>query len=224
MNKKYIKYLVLAIIVVVALIIIFARKASVKDTKTTEKSENNTTNSDIAEDSKLLSEEIVINEEENELQIEKLIKEYYDMSKKVDENLMDENSKGAQTLKEINKKREGIEAYKNIKTYIKPALEEETYVVFTTYETKFNNIKTLAPGMSVLYVTRDENGEFVIGNVPEDDTELNEHINKLSKEEEIAQVVHEVNTRLKKALKEDKSLNSFVKSLKNISDKSKKEY
>ena len=220
MNKKYMKYLILllAVIIMSALAGISGRKADKTDTKRAEKDSGNRMNSEIAEDSELSPKDTVIIDEKVQSEIEGVIKNYFDASKKVDKNLIEKEEKkdNSQAVKEINEKREGIEEYKNIKTYVRPGLEEDTYVTFTTYEMKFYNIKTLAPGMSVLYIAKDESGELTILNRAEDN-ELNEYINELSNEDELAGVILDVNTRLKQAMKKDKELTAFVKSLKDIS-------
>lgn len=227
MNKKNMKYLVLSASAVVMIVLVILSNINGKKDNTKE-SANNEEIADTAmvsesENNSLLAEETETPiTEEIQLEIEKLIENYYDVSKKVDEKLIESDSTkdNSQTVKEINEKREGIESYKNIKTYVRPGLEESTYVVYTTYEMKFHSIKTLAPGMSVLYVAKDENNEYAILDRPEDN-QLNEYINELTKDEEIAGLVLDVNTRLNKAMEKDKTLKSFVKSLENIADKEK---
>lgn len=228
MNKKYTKYMVLSAAAIVMIILVTVsimknQKAEVKDSGVPVESASTVMNSESTENSLLLSKTAVSVDEKTQSEVEKLITNYYDTSKKVNKKLIESESsqENSQTIKEINEKREGIESYKNIKTYARPGLEENAYVVFTVYEMKFYNIKTLAPGMSVLYVEKDENDQFAILDRPEDD-QLNEYINELSGEEEIAVLILDVNTRLKEAMEKDKDLKSFVESLENITEKDTK--
>ncbi len=106
-----------------------------------------------------------------------------------------------------------IEAYKNIKTYIKPGLGQDSYVVFTTYDIKLYNIDTLVPGMSSLSVLRDENGSLYI-DADSNDKKLNSYISKLTKEKDIQKIIQKVNTKLKIAKNKNNSLKEFIDYLK----------
>ena len=106
-----------------------------------------------------------------------------------------------------------IEKYQDIKTYIKPGLDKDSYVVFTTYNIKLYNIDTLDPGMSSLVIDRDESGALSI-NQDQDNKELKSYINKLSKEKDIKKVIDDVNSKLTKAIKKDTSLQGFMDYLK----------
>ncbi len=155
-------------------------------------------------------DESVINE------INDLVTNYYNPTAKLDENLLVEGVKeNKKVVKAISEKREGIEAYKNIKTYVRLGMEEKSYVVFSTYDMKFLNIDTLAPGMSVLYVINKQ-GDYVI----QEDTSaanLSVYINELSQEEEIVNIIEQVNTDLVNAMKRDDALKGFIEKLKEVS-------
>jgi hypothetical protein len=107
------------------------------------------------------------------------------------------------------KKNDIVEGYKNIKNYVKPGLDKNSYVVFTTYDIKLYNINTLVPGMSSLSVVRDENGALVI-NKDISDAKLKKHIQKLSEEKDIKKVISKVNTKLTAAVKKDAALKGFI--------------
>lgn len=231
MNKKSTKYLVLSVSAIIMIgLVVFANinkqkvniaNENTKETTNTEETTNNLSNEGTEDSLKMAETEVTI-DEETRVEVEKLMTNYYDTSKKVVEKLIESDTikENGQTVKEINEKREGIESYKNIKTYIRPGLEENTYVVYTSYNMKLYNIKTLAPGMSVLYVVKNEKSEFAILDKPED-TQLNEYIDQLSKEEEISNLILDVNTRLADAMDKDKSLKTFVESLENIAEQEK---
>jgi hypothetical protein len=115
------------------------------------------------------------------------------------------------TLAESNsdEKREGIEAYQDITSYIKPGLIDDTYVIFSSYNMKFENIETLAPGMSVVYVGKGVGENYSIIKDTKDE-ELNDYINLLLQEEDMVRLTDEVNTSLEKAMKDDTTLKDFI--------------
>ncbi|GEM_PF-3449101 len=108
-----------------------------------------------------------------------------------------------------NKLSEIIEEYKNITTYIKPGLDKDSYVVFTTYDIKLYNIDTLIPGMSSLSVRREETGVLCI-NEDTGNEELKNHIDKLTEDEDIQKLIKKVNSELKAAQNKDNSLKEFI--------------
>lgn len=108
-----------------------------------------------------------------------------------------------------DKKSDIVEGYKNIKNYVKPGLDKDSYIVFTTYDIKLYNIDTLVPGMSSLSVIRDENGALVI-NKDIDNDSVKKHIEKLTKEKDIQTVISKVNAKLTAAVKKDTALKGFI--------------
>lgn len=150
--------------------------------------------------------------------INALIKEYYGNTEKLEEEVLATTKKqeAKKAVESITEKREGIERYNDVKTIIKAGLEEETYFVFTTYNMKFFNIETEAPGMSVAYVVTDKSGALAI----EQDTSapnLQIYINKLSQEKDIKSEIERVNKELASATKEDETLKDFIDQLQKAS-------
>ncbi len=150
-----------------------------------------------------------MSEEEIKAEIDNLINTYYNISGNKDgaDSQTAEQSAGNAKINEI------IEEYRNIKNYVKPGLDSDSYVVFTTYEIKVVNIDTLVPGMSSLSVVRDENGNLAVKDEP-DNKKLNEHIQKLAKEKDIKEIIKKVNSKLTAAIKKDNSLQVFIDYLK----------
>jgi hypothetical protein len=167
-----------------------------------------------------LNEKQSVSEEDIDSEIKKLINTYYETpgkEGKENSNTADQTAESqtseSQKSKADDKKSEIIEKYKNIKTYIKPGLNKESYVVFVTYDIKLYNIDTLVPGMSSLSVERDESGALYI-NDDSNDAKLKEHIIKLAKEKDIKTVIKEVNSKLTSAIDKDNSLKEFIDYLK----------
>lgn len=156
-----------------------------------------------------------MSEEEIKAEIDNLINTYYNLSgnkDKADSETAEQSAENAKTAGD-DKINEIIEEYRNIKNYVKPGLDSDSYVVFTTYEIKVVNIDTLVPGMSSLSVVRDENGNLAVKDEP-DNKKLNEHIQKLAKEKDIKEIIKKVNSKLTAAIKKDNSLQVFIDYLK----------
>ncbi len=149
-------------------------------------------------------------------EITKLMKKYYNTSGKIGKNIFLTTSQAKKEAADIKEKRNVIEKYKNIIVYIKPGLQADTYAVFTTYDMKVYNIDTLIPGMSLLYITKNENGDFRV-NTDTQDEELSSYLTGLTQEEDIKALIDQVNSALKKATAKDSSLKKFVKYLKSVS-------
>ena len=206
-----------------------------KETNSILEAEENTSESDIAEENTSESDTVdekstELSEDEIKSEINKVVNSYYGISVKEDkdggadkeqtaenqtENNQTENNQIAdkQTANATVKKNAVIEKYKNVKIYIKPGLKEDTYVVFSTYSIKLYNIDTLVPGMSSMYVIRDENGNFLIDS-DSNNKELNDYISSLAKENNIKKIIKEVNSKLKEAVNKDTSLKEFIDYLK----------
>lgn len=146
------------------------------------------------------------------VEIDKLVNQYYDNSKEMDKDILTsekQSDEENQTKETITKIREVIEAYKNINTYVKPGLEENTYVVFATYDIKLYNIDTLVPGMSSLLIVQDDAGVLRIKNTTNEDN-VNEYINQLSKEEDMKEIIENINAKLEDLVKKDSAVKEFV--------------
>lgn len=152
---------------------------------------------------------------EDEIQIDQLINKYYDVSNKFDSEIFSTTIK-KDTKELFHKKKEIIESYENMENFIKQGINTNSYFVFTVYDIKFKNIKTLVPGMSVLSVIKDENGRFLINNTS-NNKDTDEYIKQLAKDKEIKVVIEGVNQRLTAVLKKDVTLKKFVKYIKDIS-------
>ena len=109
----------------------------------------------------------------------------------------------------IQRGKEYIEAYNNITCYTKKGMEENSYVVFVSYEMKIYNIETAAPGMMPLYVCTADDGSLYIFN-GEVSEELYNYVLELAKEEEIAAIVSDVDARYQQILTEDEDLKELV--------------
>lgn len=112
----------------------------------------------------------------------------------------------------IEKKKDYIEAYNDVICYTKKGLEENSYVVFASYEMKIYNIETAAPGIMALYVCTNEDGSHYIFN-GEASEELTNYVLELAAEEEVAAVIADVDARYQQLVAEDEDLGKFAQTM-----------
>lgn len=112
----------------------------------------------------------------------------------------------------IAKKKDYIESYQDVICYTKKGLEDNAYLVLASYNMKFYNIATPAPGIQPWYVYEDESGSLRIfyGEASE---ELQNYVRELEKDEEVAAVIADVNNRYQQLIAEDEDLGKFVEVL-----------
>lgn len=106
-----------------------------------------------------------------------------------------------------------IDEYSSITCYTKNGLYENTYVVYVYYELQLKNIKTSVPGITTLYVIRDdETGNIFIHNGVTDG-EVLQYIKELTKQEDVAALFDDVNKMFNEAVESDEELKSFYEAL-----------
>ena len=105
-----------------------------------------------------------------------------------------------------------IEEYRNVEVYTKPGLEENSYVVFISYDLKFKDVETPAPGLSVIYVYQNEDGTYLIHN-DESNAEIEECIEKTRQEEDVKELITQVEKELNAAIEGDENLRKFEEEL-----------
>ena len=202
--------LVLIVILVIALIVAAVRggkdKTSQDVTEQTVTNENSS-EAESAEEKNLL--EVDAYEEINEL-----VRKYFEGLSSGNTDLVEE-SVDVLTDEEkavIGKKKDYIEAYQDVICYTKKGLEENSFVVFASYEMKIYNIETPAPGIMALYVCADENGDYYIFN-GEASEMLEAYVLELAADEEVAAVVADVEARYQQLIEEDEDLGKFAQTM-----------
>lgn len=221
-NKKRNRYLLAAVAIVVIIVILVKLNSNKNDTKDTTKSSNSTKIANIEDEksTEAVENSVTKNEidEDTKKEINKLLDIYYDTSKETAEEIAKETveetveEKAEEKAESVVEKREGIEAHKSRVTQIKAGIEKDTYIVFSKYDMKFYNIDTLAPGMSILYVVKGQDGTFSIISEPYSE-DINAYIEGILKEEEIQNTINEVNQGLVEAMNKDEELKDFVEKL-----------
>jgi len=84
-----------------------------------------------------------------------------------------------------------IENYQNIICYTKPGPIDNSYVCYVYYEVKFNDLETLVPGLSLLYITKDENDQFMIHFEDQDDA-IFEYLMQVSAQDDVVDLFNRV--------------------------------
>lgn len=109
------------------------------------------------------------------------------------------------------KKSEFIERYDNIKCYTKPGMEEDSYFVYVTYEVKFKDIETKAPGLNAFYVYTAEDGSLKI----DGDTEENikAAFKLVTNQDDVVDLYNEINVNYTEATASDETLDQFMAEL-----------
>jgi len=154
-------------------------------------------------------------------EIDNLINQYYTAKIKRDVDainaLLTDPSNGF-TKDDLNSKTEYISDYRNIKTFVKRSFKEGTYIVYVYHEIKFANIETPAPGLAVLYVVTDENGNLKIfsGKM---DKETYDYYKERANDEDVIALVEMTNKNSEKAISDDEYLSFFWNSIKEFEEK-----
>lgn len=112
----------------------------------------------------------------------------------------------------IEKKKDYIEEYQDVVCYTKKGMDEDSYVVFASYEMKIYNIETPAPGIMALYVCTAEDGSHYIFN-GEASEELENYVLELASQEEVAAVIAEIDEKYQQLLAEDEDLGKFAQTM-----------
>lgn len=142
--------------------------------------------------------------------INDLMKQYYaaKLSNKIVkfEHLV--NSTDYINIKDNGRRTKYIESYENITCYTRQGLQENSFIVYVYHETKFKDIKTVAPGLDRFYVKLRDNKEPYIffGDV---DKKTTRYFKETDETEEVLDLVSKVNDKYAKAVAKDSKLHEF---------------
>jgi uncharacterized protein YgiM (DUF1202 family) len=210
LDHKKVYMALAAVIVVIVLIVLLVSGAFSKKSETPQ-----------SEEAVVTSEEIVEEvAEENPLEVDaydeinELIEKYFDNLAAGDVERVDEtvDELTEEEVKTIEKKKDYIEAYDNVVCYTKKGLEEDSFVVFASYDMKIHNIETPAPGIMAFYVISDVDGGYKIYNQDASE-ELTSYVLELAAEEEIAAIIADVDARYQQLVAEDEELGKFAQTM-----------
>ena len=91
--------------------------------------------------------------------------------------------------------------YSNIKSYVKqgPEKDDSSYVVYASYEYINPSLYVKHPGLSWLYVKRDDAGDYKIVVDASSDEKLTAYVNEISAEDDVKALIDEITEASKKA-------------------------
>ena len=105
-----------------------------------------------------------------------------------------------------------IENYSNVTVYTKQGLTEDSFAVFVSYDLKFTDVETAAPGLSQLYVMKNDEDRFIIHN-DDSNEEINAYMAEVTQDADVQALITEVETRLNEAMDADPELKAFEEQL-----------
>lgn len=213
-NWKYMLYGLVFVILVVILVKLSSETTGPKKTEDDTKKASVTEETKDEKDTKESTEQEAGDDSETTEQVEAVIYKYFDAmaSNDVDtlKDILVEMAEEEEAT--VEKTSQYTESYNNIVLYTKDGQEEGSYVVFASYEVKFVDVKTTAPGVLSFYVVTKEDGKFAIQNKL--DEKKKEFIqNMVVEDEEVAALFEASQKRYEQALTDDAQLKEFVDNL-----------
>ena len=106
-----------------------------------------------------------------------------------------------------------IESYPLVNVYTKPGLTENTYVAYVYSEVKFSDVDKNLPGMQTYYISKDENGNFLINDGTYDDAVWN-YIKEVTLQDDVVDLNNKVVVEYNELLESDEELKEFIAYLK----------
>ncbi|SEK34798.1 SH3 domain-containing protein [Pseudobutyrivibrio ruminis] len=113
-----------------------------------------------------------------------------------------------------------IESFNDVQIYTKPGLTDNSYLVTTQVELKYNDIDTAAPGLDFFYVETNEDGKLFINNIYgsfnqnnniyEMDTEISDLIAVYIRQQDLLDLKAEVDDAYESALESDANLSALM--------------
>lgn len=111
----------------------------------------------------------------------------------------------------FEKKSEFIENYENIVCYTKDGIEDNTYYVYVSYDVKFVDIETTAPGLNTWYVYTNNDGALQIdGDMDETVTAT---LKLVTNQDDVVDLFNKVDVKYNEAIASDEALSSFLAEL-----------
>ena len=105
-----------------------------------------------------------------------------------------------------------ITSYRDIECYTKDGPYKNTYVVYAYYQIRLKNISTTVPGITKLYVIRDNNsGDVYIHNGVTG--EISDYLAKIDKDKDVINLMKDVDKEFQEACESDKYLKAFFDKL-----------
>ena len=146
--------------------------------------------------------------------LNQFVKQYYDVSATGDIAQYGAMRNLTSRTEEIcmSKKADYIDSYNIVSVYTKPGPEENSYIAYVYYEVYFKGFDTPAPGMNKLYICTDADGKLYV-NALEDDADVNSYIERVSAEEDVADLFNKIQVNYNDIVDSDEELKAFLEEL-----------
>lgn len=142
--------------------------------------------------------------------VKDFMKTYY---QRVQKNDLDNLMKMVEDTNELKKDQKAIHRY--VKKYsdltylVKQGADDESFIVYVTYQMKIKKIATKAPGMTSYYVMKKGDTFCIYNNEKHHTDEMIDARKQSQNSKEIKKLTKKINKRYEQALKQDKKLKNF---------------
>ncbi len=147
------------------------------------------------------------------LEVSDVVKHFVEASVACDMDLLEETVSNISLIdeNELKLKYQYVEGVQNIECYMVEGPDGNGYLVYAYRELKLKDIDTLAPGLSRMYVTMGDSGDYRVFFGA--DTGLEEFIATTDNSKEVVELVDKVNKKLEEATSADTKLKEFINNL-----------
>jgi hypothetical protein len=145
-------------------------------------------------------------------EVKAFMRSYYKCLQKNDRERLSRMTEDQQELKKQQKAlKKYIENYQNLFYDVYPGADENSYIVYVTYEMKIRGIKTAAPGMTPYYVTKKDDSYLIWNNAGHDTKEMQNAKKKSLGNARVKKLIRQVNEKYEAAVGRDQDLRKFFK-------------
>ena len=106
-----------------------------------------------------------------------------------------------------------IESYNNLKCYTKKGPTDNSFVVYASYEVKFQDMDTMVPGVSPYLIYARDDGSYYI-HEGEVDENVNLYLEEISAQDDVVDLMNRVQVAFNEAVVENEELNNYLAQMK----------
>ena len=107
-----------------------------------------------------------------------------------------------------------IESYNNLKCYTKKGPTDNSFVVYASYEVKFQDMDTMVPGVSPYLIYARDDGSYYIHHEGEVDENVNLYLEEISAQDDVVDLMNRVQVAFNEAVVENEELNNYLAQMK----------
>ncbi len=122
------------------------------------------------------------------------------------------NSVDSVEIAKIQAKSRYVESYENIACYTKAGPYDNSYIVYTTYDVRFQDWEQTAPSLLTLFICPDENGQLCIY-TGDFDEKVATYIVSISSQQDVMDLLTKVDTQYKEIMDSDEDFSTYMGAL-----------